>query len=1254
MGVRIIFLYAALLFCVGVRAQVSVVTQHNNLSRAGWNNREAILNPLNVNVRQFGKIFSVPIDDNMFAQVLILCNVNIAAGAHNIAVAATVNNTVYVFDADNGNLFWSKNFTPPGLRRVLNTDFGKCVGGENTDISRNVGIISTPVIDSVTNTLYFVARGTDAGTDGVGTYYTYLHAVDITNGNERTNSPVLISGSVPGTAADAVNGLVPFYPKLQNQRLALTLYNGTVFVGFSSHCDRLPYHGWIFGYDAATLSRKIIYCATPNGMGGGIWEAGGGMAIDNNGYMYIVTGNAEVDGIGKNGNPADMSDRAQSAIKLKITDTALIPVDFFTPSNYKALNDGADLDYGSMASFLVPNDNLYFTGAKDGNIYILNTDSMGSFHASGDQVAQSLELGSSVFMRCQPAFYQSSDHEFVYIWSEQSQLKAIPFDRDTHRFDFAKLKTGLVSITIPSSNISTSSNGLTDGTGIVWISRPGNKRSQIFSALDANDITKELWNSTQNLKRDSSGGFMKFAVPTIANGKVYLANSTGSVNVYGIIDTTAQLPDCSASTILSTDMPAFSSSSAAGGQASTAFDLDSTTQWASNPSSDEWIGVNLGIIDSICSVSIHWDSMLYATNFLIQVSDDSIMWKTVDSITGNNSTYNSYSLKTAGRYVRVYCSAGDSANGYSIKELTVFGRTIAGCEPPAGLTVNMIDTTAATIRWNAAGNATGYTLKFKPEPASVWQSFNTNADSLRVTGLSCNNYYQYAVQSKCDTDTSLTTETGAFNTLGCDNCILPTRTYQTDIGDVGVPGRGCYFTPANYNINGSGADIGNAADAFHFVYKDFNGDGNIRTQITAVDIVDSLNKAGVMFREDLSADARFVFIGITSSKKVVFINRQSKGNNAVSMVQAGNSVPCYVKIVKKGQVFSGYISTDNKNWDLVGSTVNQMVSNGIYVGLAVTSHNNSELSNAKFKSFIANSTAISCGALPTGVRKVQIGYTKLKGNACYYSYNRYEVNGSGATIGNKADSFFYVRQDLAGNKIITVKVNQQDSSNPFNKAGIMIRFANVANVENVFVGLTSKNGAFFQYRKKRNGITYTNYIQNIKAPYYLQLKKSRDSVYSGYISADGTNWQQIGEVVILPKSNAKFKTGMAVTSNDSTTLSSVVFDNWNVTDVTGLVTQNSFAVNNAGTAFIEQPLDLNIYPNPANKSFSIDFNMAKPGNAIVSIIEIGTGRVILRENILNFSGKYHKIFTNAIVPRGTYIVALKTSKLLQTRQLQME
>jgi hypothetical protein len=120
-----------------------------------------------------------------------------------------------------------------------------------------------------------------------------------------------------------------------------------------------------------------------------------------------------------------------------------------------------------------------------------------------------------------------------------------------------------------------------------------------------------------------------------------------------------------------------------------------------------------------------------------------------------------------------------------------------------------------------------------------------------------------------------------------------------------------------------------------------------------------MNKAGVMFREDLSADARFVFIGITSSKKVIFISRKLKGGNATTITTTGYSVPYYVRIAKAGQVFSGYVSSDNKNWDLIGSVTNAMSAADINVGLAVTSHNNDELSNAKFKIFVVTSTGFS-------------------------------------------------------------------------------------------------------------------------------------------------------------------------------------------------------------------------------------------------------------------------------------------------------
>ena len=170
---------AASILCSTATAQLSVTTLRYDQARSSWNNKEATLTPSNVNVRQFGKIFSVAVDGDVYTQPLILCNVNVGGGIHNVGVVATTANTVYAFDADNGNLFWSKSFTVPGLRVVKNTDFGShCKNGQK-DYRRDLGIVATPVIDSNTQTLYFVARSTDASATGTGNYYTHLHAVDI-------------------------------------------------------------------------------------------------------------------------------------------------------------------------------------------------------------------------------------------------------------------------------------------------------------------------------------------------------------------------------------------------------------------------------------------------------------------------------------------------------------------------------------------------------------------------------------------------------------------------------------------------------------------------------------------------------------------------------------------------------------------------------------------------------------------------------------------------------------------------------------------------------------------------------------------------------------------------------------------------------------------------------------------------------------------------------------------------------------------
>src|SRR6202000_1974849 len=215
---------------------VSVLTQHNDNTRAGWNSHETKLTTTNVNSKTLGKLFSLTVDDQVYAQPLVFGNLTISGGPHNVVFIATVNNTVYAYDSDSGNPYWHKNYTASGMRPPKNTDMTGACGGQYADFSGNIGIVGTPVIDSATQVMYFVARSTN-GTS----YVQYLHAIDIATGDEQSGSPGKISARIPGTGDGSVNGVVSLDPQKNNQRAALTLLNGIVYVPFSSHCDWGPY-----------------------------------------------------------------------------------------------------------------------------------------------------------------------------------------------------------------------------------------------------------------------------------------------------------------------------------------------------------------------------------------------------------------------------------------------------------------------------------------------------------------------------------------------------------------------------------------------------------------------------------------------------------------------------------------------------------------------------------------------------------------------------------------------------------------------------------------------------------------------------------------------------------------------------------------------------------------------------------------------------------------------------------------------------
>ena len=523
------------------RTYVAVLTEHNNLAHTGANLAETILTTNNVNTNSFGLLYTRPVDDQIYAQPLIMTNVAVPGqGVHNLVIVATVNDSVYAFDADDATITapcWTNSFiNPPSIVPPNNADLsalGAC-GGNYNDFSGNIGIVGTPVIDPVAGTIYLVARTKEFGT----TFVQRLHALDIRTGQERPNSPMTITATCPGNGAGSVNGVITFDPARQNQRAALSLVNGVVYVTWASHCDLGPYHGWVIGYDATNLTQVVVYNTTPNGDNGGIWMSGEGISADPVGNLYLSVGNGSV---GYNGDPRDVINRGESFLKLTRSGGGLNVASWFTPYNYQALENG-DIDLGSAGVLLIPGTTLAFSGGKQGVGYLVNRDNMGGLSYSGadTNIIQSFALTTDQ-LHGGMVWWDGPGTSCGYIWPASVFLQQYRFDRTTNQFVLPAFAQSPSSAPggQPGGILALTANGTNAGTGIVWASHQltGNAnqsvRPGILHAYDAQNVSNELWSSEQNSARDGVGNFAKFVPPTVANGKVYLATFSGRLNVYG-------------------------------------------------------------------------------------------------------------------------------------------------------------------------------------------------------------------------------------------------------------------------------------------------------------------------------------------------------------------------------------------------------------------------------------------------------------------------------------------------------------------------------------------------------------------------------------------------------------------------------------------------------------------------------------------------------------------------------------------------
>jgi uncharacterized protein YjdB len=492
---------------------LGMLTYHNDAAITGQNLNETILTPANVNQSLFGKLFSYPLDGQSYAQPLYVANVRIAGGTHNVAYVATEHDTVYAFDADGtaSGAFWSVNFTNPaaGVTTIPAADVGG--GGP---IIPEVGITSTPVIDGRTGTIYVLAA-----TKENGSYVHRLHALDISNGHEKFGGPVAIHATVPGTGADSNNGQISFNTAIQLQRSALILLNGVVYIAWASYNDVGPYHGWIMGYNASTLAQVRAWIATPNGQRGGIWMAGAPLSVDSSGNIFVIVGNGTFD--------ADQGgvDYGDSFLKLIPNGNSFTVADYFTPFNQQTLAAN-DIDVGSCGLTLLPNQpgpvtHLGVSAGKEGRIYLLDRDNLGKFHAGSDsQIVQSIP---------QALGHAANDNDYstatywqgnVYFVGNGDVIKQ--FQLNNGLLTTSPAAHGTKNYGYPGANTSVSSNGASNG--ILWAIEASGVN--ILHAYDANDVSQEIYNSTQAGNRDNFGAAVRFSVPTVINGRVYVAGKT--------------------------------------------------------------------------------------------------------------------------------------------------------------------------------------------------------------------------------------------------------------------------------------------------------------------------------------------------------------------------------------------------------------------------------------------------------------------------------------------------------------------------------------------------------------------------------------------------------------------------------------------------------------------------------------------------------------------------------------------------------
>jgi uncharacterized membrane protein len=512
-------------------AGVDVTTYHYDNARDGLNAGETTLTPANVNSAGFGKVGLYATDGKVDAAPLYLSGMTINGQTRNVLYVVSEHDSVYAFDADGGTQLWKIS--------VLGNN--ETTSGDHNcgQISPEIGITATPVIDrsyGAHGAIFVVGITIDSS----GNYHHRLHALDLTTGAELSGGPTEIQATYPGTGIFSNNGVQEFLPGQYAERVGLLLMNGTIYMGWTSHCDQAPYTGWLMAYGERTLQQTAVLNLTPNttdtgnpfGEGeGSIWMAGAGLAGDGS-NIYFLDANGGFDStLDANGFPIH-GDYGNAFMKVTTANGKLVVADYFNISN-TVTESNDDTDLGSGGVLLLPDQTdsnghvrqLAVGAGKDHSIYVADRNNMGKFNSVSNNIYQQLSGALANGEWGMPAWfngtvYYGGQGDVMKAFSVvNAQLQATPSSQSAEVFSYPG--------TIPS----VSANGTTNG--IVWAVE-NSSGNGVLHAYDATNLGNELYNSNQAAGGRDSFTDNKFITPVVANGKVFVGTTTG-VAVFGLL-----------------------------------------------------------------------------------------------------------------------------------------------------------------------------------------------------------------------------------------------------------------------------------------------------------------------------------------------------------------------------------------------------------------------------------------------------------------------------------------------------------------------------------------------------------------------------------------------------------------------------------------------------------------------------------------------------------------------------------------------